>query len=80
MCHETNDMCEKNWYPAKQGDPSRVCMENTDRVLSPSLCIKLGLMIQFISLLDKGGNCSPYLCKDLPVLTTTTKSFVQVKA
>ena len=40
-----------------------------DRIILPSLHIKLGLMKQFVKSLDKDGACFRYLCKVFPGLS-----------
>ena len=39
-----------------------------DKIMFPSLHIKLGLMKQFVKALDKDGDCFQYICKSFPSL------------
>ena len=45
------------------------------KIIFPSLHIKLGLMKQFVKALDTGANCFKYLCESFPAL-----SYEKIKA
>ena len=66
---------KKDWplreelMPCKERDVINDPLVDRDRILFPSLHIKLGLIKQFTKALDKDGDCFTYLCQAIPRLT-----------
>ena len=65
----TNQLCIKKDWPAREdlavGDKNIINepLVNRDRIILPSIHIKLSLMKQFVKALDKDGDCFNYIAR-----------------
>jgi hypothetical protein len=58
----------KNWPLRKNMEPGKLNVINNplverDKIILPTLHIKLGIMKQFVKALDKNGSCFSYICR-----------------